>query len=309
MSGKGIQSLIPPQNRGEGEAINKEEERKEPEPKRPYHPQPDPSIGKGKDFVFQLELEKIISNPFQPRKYFSDEEINGLADSIREYGVLQPIVVTKVIKDRDYGTEIEYQLLAGERRLLAAKKAGLERIPAIVRKTSSGRESLEMALIENIQRSNLTPIESAKAYARLQDEFGLTQREIAARVGKSRETVANTVRLLNLPTDIQDRLAEGRISESQGRMLLSISDRTEQMRAFDKILSGRKTRRTPYSRKEKPVSDPKGSFLEKRLEEAIGSPVKVISYGDKGKIIIEFHSEEEKKELLERLLGEGGDVL
>ncbi len=150
--------------------------------------------------IFHIEVEKIVPNPYQPRKVFNAEEIQELADSIKEFGVLQPISVSKVVKETSSGTRVEYQLVAGERRLKAAKLAGLPRVPAIIRKGDTPKMKLELALIENIQRSNLNPLESARGYARLQDEFNLTQKDIAARVGKSRETVANTMRLLNLPT-------------------------------------------------------------------------------------------------------------
>src|SRR3989344_626061 len=174
--------------------------------------------------VFLIEADKIKPNPHQPRRDFEEQPLKELASSIREFGVLQPIVVTKFEQDTDSGTAVWYELIAGERRLLASKMAGLERIPAIVRKIQTDKERLEMATIEKWQRADLSPIEEARAYAKLQDKFGLTQREISSRIGKSREVVANSVRLLNLPNNIQESVSKGEISGSQARLLLGIAD-------------------------------------------------------------------------------------
>jgi len=255
--------------------------------------------------VFQIEVEKIKPNPFQPRHEFNNEELEGLAQSIREFGIIQPLVVSKIIKETETGTDVEYQLIAGERRLRAAKLAGLERVPAIVRKVDSNRTKLEMALIENLQRHNLNPIESAKAYSRLQDEFGLTQKEIAIRVGKSREAVANSMRLLNLPSYIQESLMENKLNESQARALLGIQNMDEQRRVFESILSNKLSVRAVKSEAQKtePVADPELIYWQKRLEEGLGMPVKVSKNGGKGRVAIEFYSDEEWHGVLERLLG------
>jgi ParB/RepB/Spo0J family partition protein len=149
--------------------------------------------------VFHIEVEKIKPNPQQPRRDFNQDAIKELAASIREFGILQPLVVTKVVKEVPTGTDVEYYLIAGERRLRAAKYLGLERVPAVIKNVDLEKERLELAIIENLQRENLNPVEMGRAFARLQDEFRLTQREIAARLGKSREAVANTMRLLDLP--------------------------------------------------------------------------------------------------------------
>ncbi|MDD4931738.1 MAG: ParB/RepB/Spo0J family partition protein, partial [Candidatus Colwellbacteria bacterium] len=188
------------------------------------------------DSVFQIEVERIFPNPHQPRRYFDEGALIDLANSIREFGIIQPLVVTKVIKETETGTEVTYQLIAGERRLMAAKKVGLRTVPAIVKQVSMDRERLELAIIENVQRENLNPLETARSYARLQDEFGLTQREIAIRMGKSRETIANTLRLLNLPTEIQEALQEGKINESHARILLQVGDISKQREMFNSIL-------------------------------------------------------------------------
>lgn len=259
--------------------------------------------------IFHIEIEKIRPNPYQPRHEFNPEALEELAQSIREFGIIQPLVVTKIERESTYGTEVEYQLIAGERRLMAAKKAGLERVPVIVRQVGDARAKLEMALIENIQRSNLNPMESAHAYARLQDEFGLAQREIAVRVGKSRETVANTMRLLNLPLQIQEAISTGKMSESQARTLLSLENHGEQMSTFGRILENKisvRTLREEVAKKPQnpTVVDPQESYWEKRLEEGIGAPVKVVSNGARGKIVIQFYSLEEKRSIFEKLVGE-----
>jgi len=260
--------------------------------------------------IFHIEVERIKPNPYQPRHEFNSQALEELAQSIREFGVIQPLVVTKLERESEFGTEVEYQLIAGERRLMASKLAGLERVPAVVRKVGDARAKLEMALIENIQRSNLNPIESARAYARLQDEFGLTQREVAARVGKSREAVANTLRLLNLPLPIQQALSEGKINESQARALLSIENRDAQWQAFQKSVAEKTTVRELRAENQQKAhtatpTDPQDAYWEKRLEETVGAPVKVLSQGQQGKIVIQFYSPEEKRGIFERLAGEG----
>lgn len=259
--------------------------------------------------IFHIEVERIKPNPYQPRHEFNPEALKELAQSIREFGIIQPLVVTKIERESEYGTEVEYQLITGERRLMASKIAGLERVPVVVRKVGDARAKLEIALIENIQRSNLNPMESARAFARLQDEFGLTQREVAVRVGKSREAVANTLRLLNLPSPIQQALSEGKINESQARALLSIEHRDTQLQAFQKIISEKVTVRElrAETQQKSPVTqtDPQDTYWEKRLEETVGAPVKVLSQGGHGKIIIQFYSPEEKRGIFERLTGKG----
>ncbi len=257
-----------------------------------------------RESVFLIEVEKIKANPYQPRHEFEAEALQELAQSIREFGIIQPITVSKVIKEAETGADVEYQLIAGERRLRAAKMAGLERVPAIVKKIDSSRAKLEIALIENIQRSNLNPLESAKAYARLQDEFGLTQREVAVRVGKSRESVANTVRLLSLPTQIQDAISQSRITESQGRALLTMQDPNEQIRMFEELLHKR-TSVKDIRERSAPQDDPQQKFWERKLEEKFGAPVKIKKQGGGGTIGIQYYSREELQGILERLIGEG----
>lgn len=262
-----------------------------------------------------METDKIIPNAHQPRRHFDEEAIGELAASIREFGILQPLVVTKIEKEVPDGTKVEYELIAGERRLLAAKKAGLERVPAIVRTVDMARERLELAVIENIQRENLSPIEMGRAFARLQDEFRLTQREIAMRLGKSREVVANTMRLLDLPTYIQEALEKGQISESHGRLLLGIEDPAAQQGLFHDLLNQHMTtrelrRRTAFLRtKKEPATgeevSPEIKQFEEKLAAELGTPVSIRSAGGSGKITIEFYSPEELEQIIGRFKSDG----
>jgi len=299
----------------------------QPQPEQQQQPQLQPqiNINDKKSFVnnaiFHIEIEKIKPNPFQPRKTFDEESLKELAASIREFGVIQPIIVTKIEHEIETGTQVEYQLIAGERRSMASKLIGLERIPAIIKRIvpSEGAVQMEMAIVENLQRSSLNPIETARAYAKLQDQFGLTQREVAAKLGKSRETIANAVRLLNLPTEIQDALADGKINESQGRLLLTIDDLSQQIAVFQDLLSNNlsvrelknKIRRTTALTKEKmelPAEniavDPEINDMQEKLMELLGAPVKIDAPADgsgKGKIVIQFFSPEEIRGIIEKL--------
>jgi ParB family transcriptional regulator, chromosome partitioning protein len=266
------------------------------------------------DPIFHIETEKIKPNPFQPRREFGEESLQELASSIREFGILHPLVVTKHEAQNEFGTEVEYHLISGERRLRAAKMAGLERVPAIVKAMPSDRERLELAIIENIQRENLNPIETARAYAKLQDQFGLTQREVAVRVGKSREAIANAVRLLNLPSQMQDAVAQGRINESQARLLLMVSDMQEQQLLFADLvrdsLSVRELRSRIKVKKESPAPivmenvDPETEELEERLREILGTKVRLQKEGQGGRLTINFYSPEELQAIIQKLVQE-----
>ncbi len=267
--------------------------------------------------MFHIEVEKIKPNPHQPRREFNQSALRELADSIREFGILQPLVVTKKEYEVPGGTEVEYELIAGERRLLAAKMLGLTQVPAIIRKVGADRERLEMAIIENLQREDLNPIESARAFSRLQEEFRLTQREIAVRLGKSRESIANTMRLLDLPSEIQDALAEGKISESHGRLLLAISEPALQKQIFRELLEhkittrelrervARGARKESSPRQQRRAVSPELKILEEKLSSELGAPVVISHMGKKGKIVINFYSEEELRNIIQQLgLGE-----
>ncbi|KKU99126.1 MAG: ParB-like protein partition protein [Candidatus Jorgensenbacteria bacterium GW2011_GWC1_48_8] len=262
---------------------------------------PRPSIRD--EAIFQIEVEKIKPNPYQPRKDFNDEEIEDLARSVREFGIIQPLVVTKVEKETETGTSVEYELITGERRLLAAKKIGLRSVPAIVKRVDVGKAKLEMALVENIQRSDLNPLEIARGYARLQDEFNLTQQEVASRVGKSRASVANTVRLLALPGEMQEALGAGKINASQAIALLATSDINEQRRLFSEFVHGKTIKGDASHAAKAETPDPEKQYWEKRLEERFGAPVKIMRRDGRGKMEIRFHSKEEWQAILDKLLG------
>lgn len=273
----------------------------------------EPDMIRGDEAIFHIEVERIKPNPHQPRRNFNEGALHDLASSIREFGVIQPLVVSKVETETPMGTLVEYQLIAGERRLMASKLAGLPRVPVIIRNVPLEREKLELAIIENLQREDLNPIESARAFARLQDEFRLTQREVAARLGKSRESIANTLRLLNLPTPIQDAIGKKQISESQGRLLLAVSDMASQEKFFQELLRENLSVRELKSRIRKETTkkeeiaelvlavDPELEFIKKQLESFLGTPVLIQRSGENGKIVIEFYSEEELRGILQKI--------
>jgi len=263
--------------------------------------------------VFLIETEKIVPNPQQPRREFNEEALRDLANSIREVGLLQPVIVSKIEKETEFGTEVSYQLIAGERRLLASKKLGLERIPAIIKQVNLDRERLELALVENIQRADLNPLESARAFARFQDDFGMTQREIATRLGKSRAVVANMLRLLNLPTEVQDAVAKGAVSESQARLLLGVTDQAQQKALFEELMSKNlsvrdlqlrirdKKVRSDQQSSTHSLLDPETIELQKNLEVSLGTKVKLERSGATGKITISFFSSEELYGIVQKL--------
>ena len=270
------------------------------------------------DAIFHIEVERIKPNPYQPRKHFDEDALKDLTNSIREFGILQPLVVSKIETETDRGTHVEYQLIAGERRLMASKRAGLERVPVIIRQAAERAEQLELAIIENLQRENLDVIESARSYARLQDEFGMTQREVAVRLGKSREVIGNALRLLSLPVEIQDALARGQINESQARLLLSVSNITVQKQLFSDLLAKNFSVRE-LKAKIKSIHNPpiahmaQATFvapsqddlelrdLQHRLKDTLGTDVRIDRRGEGGKIIISFYSPEELYGVVRRI--------
>lgn len=259
--------------------------------------------------VSQVPVERIVRNPRQPRSQFDPQELEELADSIREHGVIQPLIVT-------YGEDraAPFVLVAGERRLLAARKAGLESVPAIVREASD-QQRLEWALIENVQRADLTALEEAEAYRQLCDDFGLAHEEIAARVGKSRATVSNTLRLLKLPADVQAALAAGQISAGHARALLGLATEASQSAALATVLKNelnvRQTeelvRRLSGQRlpvPPKPAPPPEVRALEERLRTSLGTRVSLNRRGAGGTLTIHFYSDEELNSIVEQILGE-----
>lgn len=270
--------------------------------------------------VFQIETDKIAPNPHQPRRDFDAQSLQELANSVREFGVIQPLIVTKVERESERGWDVSYELVAGERRLMASKIAGLRTVPAIIRQVPQDHEKLELAITENIQRANLNPIEFARAIARLQEEFKLTQREIATRLGKSREAVANSVRLLSLPSEVQEAVSSGKISESQARLLLSVNDVAQREKLFQEITTNNLTVREISLRvrqlKGKPeaedangekissagkIIDPELLALKEELETALGAPVELRRDGEGGKLTINFYSKEELEGILAKL--------
>ena len=266
---------------------------------------------KTKESIFLIEVDRIKENPYQPRRDFNKEELQSLADSIREHGILQPLIVTKAEEETETGIKVSYELVAGERRLKAAKMAGLNFIPSIIMQKTEKKEKLELALIENIQRADLNAIEKAKGYGKLTKEFGLTQKEIGERIGQSREGVANTIRLLNLPVEIQRAIEIGKISEGHGRAILSAPTDNQMWAMFNEIVGKNLNVRAAenLSRKVKGVANmvkseqnPEVRLLESRLEEFFGTKVKLAKSGRRGRILIEFYSPEELDAILNKIL-------
>ncbi len=267
-------------------------------------PKGDKRLGKGLSAIFgdvkdiesedrieTISIDLIVKNPFQPRISFDEEALNELALSIKQKGVIQPILV------RQKGDK--YELVVGERRLLAAKKAGLSTIPAII-KDISDSESAELALVENLQRRDLNPVEEALAYRRLMDEFGYTQEEVAKRVGKDRATVANTLRLLNLPNEVLEMLKKGEISAGHARAILSLDEKSKQIRLAENVkqkgLSVRETEALVSESRADDMVAPYAYRLSKLSRKA-----KLRYRNGKGKIEIPFGSLEELDDILERM--------
>jgi ParB family transcriptional regulator, chromosome partitioning protein len=255
-----------------------------------------------------LPVDQIVPNPRQPRMEIDPDDLEGLATSIREHGILQPLVVTT-----DPGGE-HYTLIAGERRLRASILAGLETVPAIVRQVSE-QERLELALIENIQRTDLHAMETAEAYQQLSDEFGLRHEDIAARVGKSRTAVSNTLRLLQLPAEVKQALRAGQISEGHARTLLSLGTAIAQVTVLKTILEkGLNVRQTEelvrmlggerLTKRKRRESPSEVKEIEERLRGYLGTRVS-LNHGRKGgSLVIYYYSDEELDSLLEHIIRE-----
>jgi len=253
------------------------------------------------DSIFWVEVDRIKPNPFQPRKTFDEAALQSLAESIRSYGVLQPLTVTrKEIEKPEEGIVVEYELIAGERRLRASKLAGLREVPVVIRTSEdSDRMKLELAIIENLQREDLNPIDRALAFQKLAVDFGLKHIEIGKRVGKSREYVSNTLRILSLPKEMQDALSSGEISEGHTRPLLMLIDRAaEQVTLFKEIIAKRLTvrdseqmaRRVATDRARKGDLTPELLLLERELTEKFGTRVRIEKKDQGGKVLIDFFS-------------------
>jgi ParB family chromosome partitioning protein len=272
-----------------------------------------PRTGSGAG-IETVDIDLIVPNPRQPRLRFDPEALRELSESIREHGVLQPVVVTQTASDLGPMT---YQLIAGERRLQAARMAGVERMPVVVRE-AAGKELLEIALVENLQRQDLNPLEEALAFRGLNEDFGMTQEQIAARVGRSRTAVANTLRLLSLEEDIRASLASGQITEGHARALLGIEDSATRLDTWRRIVSDTMTVRetediaTALRSINKPQSktsprrsmtrvDPHVAALENELRQALGMPVAIKKRRTGGTIVIRFHSEDELQGIITRI--------
>lgn len=265
---------------------------------------PEPPVVESREGLRMVEVDRIIPNRFQPRSRF--EDLEGLATSIKENGIIQPIIVTE--------SEGEYQLVAGERRWRAAQMAGITRIPAILRNVTDDRR-LELALVENIQRQELNPLEEARAYNLLLSELQLTQEEVARRVGKDRATIANQLRLLKLDEKVQEMVAAGLMDGGHARTLLSLKDGPTQIRAAEKVvnemLSVRETEDlvkrlledAPAPPKSPLLRDPNVQAAEERLTRSLGTKVRISSGRKKGtgKIEIDYYSEDELDRLFSLL--------
>jgi len=264
--------------------------------------------------VLEVELGRIEPNPRQPRRQLEPAQLEALAASIREHGVLQPLVVTRL-----EGTEggARYRLIAGERRWAAAKLAGLERVPVVVREASP-RDLLELALVENVQRADLNPLEEAAAYQQLVEEFGLTQEEIGRRVGKSRFAIANTLRLLTASAAVQQAVLDGELTEGHARAILGLRDKEAQRRVVAQVIEhGLSVRATEelVRRLQEPVSPPvqrragrarrppELEELEERLRAALGTKVSLTRSRRGGRLSIFFYDDEQLQSLLDRLVG------
>lgn len=255
----------------------------------------------------EIPLEKIRPNPFQPRTLFQTEALNELAASIRENGLIQPLIV------RDAGSG-QYELIAGERRFIACKQAGLTQVPVVIR-SATRREMLEVALIENLQREDLNAIEEAEAFHRLATEFGLTQEEIATRVGKSRTAITNALRLLNLEEEFREMVSQGALSAGHARALLVLSPGDPRRRLAREILEqGLSVREAetraqgPSSRKPKPVAKKRShqalDAWEDRLRDRFGTQVRIVGGLAKGRVEIHYFSSEDLERILD-LAGAG----
>ncbi len=307
--GRGLSSLIPQKSK-----LSSDEERKIDKPQDDFNYFSNDFAGRpadkndlaskkddlpGKNSVQEIEISRIIANPHQPRVEFVEEKMQELANSIKVHGIIQPLIVTK--------NENGYELIAGERRLQAAKLAGLETVPVIVREANE-QNKFELSIIENVQRHDLNLIEEASSYKKLAEEFGLSQEEISEKMGKSRSVVANRIRLLSLPIEIQKALTGGRITEGHAKLLLAITNPEKQRAFFELILKDKltvrqtedKTRQISVKTHKRNVAvDPEVKSREDALSSFLGTKVKIKKSGTGGRIIVDYYSQEE----LEGILG------
>lgn len=303
--GRGLGSLIPQQPAGEEQAHEREQPRIEPTSAEPRR-----TASTGESGLAMLPIDSIAPNPHQPRQVIKEDELDDLAASVREHGILQPLIVTRV------GKEGQYSLIAGERRWRAAMLVGLDTVPAIVKEASS-REMLELALVENVQRADLNSLEEAFAYKSLVEEFGLKQEDVAIRVGKSRQAITNSLRLLRLPPAVQESLALGLISEGHARAILQVPNEGQQLRLLERTvaeglnvrqveaLARRLAEHAEQAQAQEDTKQDDSSLydevrdLEDRFRNALGTKVQLSRSSRGGKLVIYFYSNEE----LDRIYG------
>jgi ParB family chromosome partitioning protein len=271
--------------------------------------------------VFWIEVEKIKPNPYQPRREFDEARLRDLAESIRMYGILQPLIVTR----REYekaegGLAVEYELISGERRLRASKIAGLAQVPALIRNgEEDSRIKLELAIIENLQREDINSVDRARAFERLVKEFGMKHIQVAEKVGKSREYVSNTLRILALPEIILDAISEGKISEGHTRPLLMLIDRPdEQMTLFKDITMNKMSVREAEAVARKVAVDrvrikdwshqPEITEMERKFKEVLGTKVTINRSENGGRIMIDFFTPEDIRNIFEKITHEQTNV-
>lgn len=300
--GRGLASLIPQkkpfpeENKKTGENENTSAD---PPQKTPEAWSRENSSASGN--IQEVEIAKIFPNPHQPRMDFNPEKMQELVESIKQHGIIQPVVLTE--------NGGQYEIIAGERRLQAAKLAGLSKIPATIREAND-QQKLELAIIENIQRHDLNPVEEARSYLKLTQEFGLKQEDVAFKIGKSRSSVANKLRLLGLPVEIQRALMEGKITEGHAKALLAIENPEKQRALYELIIKSHLTVRQAEN-KTKEISvkthkrtinlDPEIKKIEDDLTAKLGTRVKVSKSGPGGRIIIDYYSKEELDNLISKI--------
>lgn len=271
------------------------------------------------DSIFWVDVEKIKPNPYQPRREFEEARLSDLAESIRQYGILQPLTVSRneTIRE-DGGITVEYELIAGERRLRASKIAGLREVPVVIRIGDDSMAKLELAIIENLQREDLNAVERARAFLRLVDEFKFNHVQIGKKVGKSREYVSNTLRLLGLPQEVLDALSAGKISEGHSRPILMLTDRPEeQMVLFKEIMFKKMTVRDAERvarsiafdrvRKKEYMVDPEIAVMEEKLQDALGTRVHIERKQVGGQITIDYFSNEDLHTILSSINSTTGE--
>ena len=272
--------------------------------------------------IFWIDTDKIKPNPYQPRRDFDEVRLRDLADSIKQYGVLQPLTVSRTEVEKDGGGLVtEYELIAGERRLRAAVSAGVSQVPVIIRTGDTAMMKLELAIIENLQREDLNAVDRARAFSRLANEFKFTHNEIAKKIGRSREYVSNSLRILTLPEEIINGLSEGKITEGHTRPILMLADhKEEQMVLFKEIVykkitvreAERLARKIAYDRvrKKEFMPDPEITELEGEFQEKLGTRVHIEKKELGGQIKIDYFSTEDLRSILELIhKSESGEKL